>query len=44
LFGLFEHVPVIGENLELDGWRFVVEALEGRRITEVRLLPVIEAD
>jgi CBS domain containing-hemolysin-like protein len=44
LFGLFEHVPVIGENLELDGWRFVVEALEGRRITEVRLLPVIESD
>ena len=41
LFGVLEHVPVVGETLEIDGWRFVVEALEGRRITEVRLMPII---
>ena len=41
LFGLLEHVPVVGETLEIEGWRFVVEALEGRRITEVRLMPII---
>ena len=41
LFGVLEHVPVVGETLEIDGWRFVVEALEGRRITEVRLMPTI---
>ena len=41
LFGVLEHVPVVGETVEMEGWRFVVEALEGRRITEVRLLPAI---
>ncbi|MEI6198804.1 MAG: hemolysin family protein [Actinomycetota bacterium] len=41
LFGILEHVPVVGETLEIEGWRFVVEALEGRRITEVRLMPLI---
>ena len=41
LFGVLEHVPVVGETLEFEGWRFVVEALEGRRITEVRLMPTI---
>ena len=41
LFGILEHVPVVGETLEIEGWRFVVEALEGRRITEVRLMPTI---
>ena len=41
LFGVLEHVPVVGETLEIEGGRFVVEALEGRRITEVRLMPTI---
>jgi CBS domain containing-hemolysin-like protein len=41
LFGVLEHVPVVGETVEVEGWRFVVEALEGRRITEVRLMPLI---
>lgn len=44
LFGTFEHVPVIGEATEVDGWRFVVEEVEGRRITKVRLRPVLHAD
>ena len=42
LFGTLEHVPVVGEFIQVDGWRIVVEALEGRRITEVRLKPVLE--
>jgi CBS domain containing-hemolysin-like protein len=41
LFGVLEHVPVVGETLEIEGGRFVVESLEGRRITEVRLMPTI---
>jgi putative hemolysin len=41
LFGTLEHVPVVGEAVEAEGWRFVVESLEGRRIMEVRLQPVI---
>ena len=41
LFGVLEHVPVVGETLEIEGWRFVVESLEGRRITQVRLMPTI---
>ena len=44
LFGVLEHVPVVGETLEIEGWRFVIEALEGRRITEVRLMPTIDTE
>lgn len=44
LFGILEHVPVVGETLEIEGWRFVVESLEGRRITEVRLTPLIDSE
>ena len=44
LFGTLEHVPVVGESIQVDGWRIVVEALEGRRITEVRLKPVLDSD
>ncbi len=35
VFGTLEHVPELGEEVELDGWRFVVEAVEGRRIRKV---------
>ena len=44
MFGTLEHVPAIGESLEFDGWKFVVESLEGRRITTVKLSPVIGTD
>ena len=44
LFGVLEHVPVVGETVEVEGWRFVVDALEGRRITEVRLMPLIDTE
>jgi putative hemolysin len=30
------HVPVVGESVDVAGWRFTVLSLEGRRIEEVR--------
>ena len=33
LFGTLEHVPEPGESVELDGWRFTAEELDGRRIS-----------
>lgn len=42
LFGTLERVPEVGEFIHVDGWNIVVEELEGRRITEVRLKPVLE--
>ncbi len=44
LFGILEHVPVIGESVDVEGWRLIVEVLEGRRITGVRLLPIVDSD
>ena len=32
MFGTLEHVPEPGEAVEFDGWRFVAEEVEGRRI------------
>lgn len=42
VFNTLGHVPDPGEQLELDGWRFTAEEVEGRRIrlVRVRLLPV----
>jgi len=42
LFGTLEHVPERGESVELDGFRFTAEELDGRRITLVRVTPVAE--
>lgn len=44
LFGVLEHVPIVGESLETDGWRFIVDELEGRRITKVRVVPVVDVE
>lgn len=41
LFGTFEHVPVSGESIEIEGWLFAIESVEGRRITRVRIKPVL---
>lgn len=40
MFGTLEHVPEIGELVEIEGGQLVVEGVEGRRITVVRLRPV----
>ena len=37
LFGTLEHVPEVGESVELEGWRFIAEELDGRRIKRVRV-------
>ena len=44
VFGTLEHVPVVGEFIDRDGWRFTVEEIDGRRIRTLRMSPVIEAD
>jgi len=37
VFGTLEHVPVVGESIDHDGWRFTVDTVEGRRIRTVRV-------
>jgi putative hemolysin len=42
LFGTLEHVPEVGESVDLHGFRFTAEELDGRRITLVRVTRVPE--
>jgi putative hemolysin len=37
LFGTLEHVPVRGESITSDGWRFTAAEVKGRRIHRVRV-------
>ncbi len=37
VFGTLGHVPVTGESVEFDGWRFSAEQVDGRRIRQVRI-------
>ena len=37
VFGTLEHVPVVGEAIYFDGWRFTVVVVHGRRIRTVRI-------
>ncbi len=37
VFHLFGRVPQLGESVKVDGFRFTVEKLKGRRIMEIRL-------
>ena len=39
LYSFMGHVPEQGESVVIDGWRFTVLSLEGRRIDEVRADP-----
>jgi CBS domain containing-hemolysin-like protein len=38
VFGTLEHVPEPGEEVEFDGWCFVTEEVEGRRIRRIRVV------
>ena len=38
VFGSLEHVPEPGEAVEFDGWRFITEEVEGRRIRRIRIV------
>ena len=44
MFGVLEHVPAVGESIEIDGWKLAAEEIEGRRITSVRVSPIVVAD
>jgi CBS domain containing-hemolysin-like protein len=37
LFNTLEHVPVVGESIEHDGWRFTASEIDGRRIRRVHV-------
>jgi len=37
LFGTLEHVPVVGESIVHDGWRFNASEVEGRRVRRVKV-------
>lgn len=41
VLGLLGHVPEAGESVEHLGWRFTVIEVEGRRIEQVRVEPVV---
>jgi CBS domain containing-hemolysin-like protein len=38
------HIPEVGEAVEFDGRRFVVQRMEGKRIAQVRVEPLEDAD
>ncbi|HUP72941.1 MAG TPA: hemolysin family protein [Acidimicrobiales bacterium] len=40
IFNTLGHVPNVGEGVDVDGYRFRVERLQGRRITRVRVTPL----
>lgn len=44
IFTTLGHVPSVGESLDVAGYHFVVERVQGRRITRVRVAPVVSAD
>ena len=44
VFNALGHVPLAGEFVEYDGWRFSVEQMEGRRIAVVRISAKAPAD
>lgn len=40
VLGLLGHVPEPGESIELQGWRFTVLSVDGRRIETIRIEPI----
>ena len=42
VFGLFGKQPKLGEQVENDGWRFIVAESDGRRIMRLKLEPAPE--
>jgi len=44
IFNTLGHVPRVGESIEEGGLRLQVEQMEGRRITRVRLTPVVRPE
>ncbi len=44
VFGTLGHVPTPGETIDRDGWRFTVEAIDGRRIRRLRIAVIGDRD
>jgi len=44
IFGTLEHVPVVGEHVDFDGWRFSVAEVEGRRVRKVRVSVIAQPE
>jgi CBS domain containing-hemolysin-like protein len=44
VFNMLEHVPEVGEYVDHDGWRFVADQMEGRRISVIRISALSEND
>ena len=44
MFGVFEHVPSVGEAIDVDGWKLATEELDGRRIVRIRVSPIVPID
>jgi CBS domain containing-hemolysin-like protein len=40
IFSTLEHVPEVGEAIDHEGWRFLVDEMDGRRIRVVRISQV----
>ncbi|MFC6299227.1 CBS domain-containing protein [Pseudomonas sp. CCM 7893] len=40
VMSLLDRLPVVGDSLEHEGWRLTVAAVEERRVTQVRLVPL----
>jgi CBS domain containing-hemolysin-like protein len=38
LYTTFGDVPSVGEQVDVDGYRFIVEQLDGHRIAKVRIV------
>ncbi|HET6382320.1 MAG TPA: hemolysin family protein [Armatimonadota bacterium] len=38
VFGLLGRAPEVGDSVEYEGWRFIVEDVEGRRIEHLRMI------
>ena len=44
VFNCLGHVPVPGEHVDHDGWRFSTEQMEGRRIAVIRISAIAPTD
>ena len=42
IFGMLGRVPVIGDSVEHQGWKFSTEELDGRRVQKVRVSTITE--
>lgn len=42
IFGMLGHVPVLGESVVHQGWKFSTEEMDGRRVQKVRVSTITE--